>query len=94
MCGEPGELQASRVALRHGFADARDATLGVFQHRLASGVPQAPKCRTLAAGPAEGIDLSPQLLQRCQVGSPLSLVNENRNRGGRRIQPEGLDDMG
>jgi hypothetical protein len=73
-CAEAGELRASLADRRDGFAHARQATFGVFRHRLASGAPQGPTLRALAAGPVEGVDLRPQLLQRCQAGGTLGLM--------------------
>jgi hypothetical protein len=70
---------------------ARDATVGVFRHRLASGSPQDPKRRALAAGPAEGVDLRPQLLQLYQAGGALGRMEENLNRGGLLRKPWCLD---
>jgi hypothetical protein len=70
---------------------ARDATVGVFRHRLASGSPQDPKRRALAAGPAEGVDLLPQLLQLYQAGGALGRMEEHRNRGGLPLKPWCLD---
>jgi hypothetical protein len=70
---------------------ARDATVGVFRHRLASGSSQGPERRALAAGPAAGVDLLPQLLQLYQVGGALGRMEENRNRGGLPLKPWCLD---
>jgi hypothetical protein len=50
---------------RPAVAGDAAAPLGVFPHRVAADFPQGPERRALAAGPAEGIDLLPQLLQRC-----------------------------
>jgi hypothetical protein len=52
----------------------------------AAGAAQGRRRRALAAGAAEGLDLLPQWLQRCQAGGALGLRDENINRGGWRIQ--------
>ena len=70
---------------------ARDATVGVFRHRLASGSPQDPKRRALAAGPVEGVDLRPRCLQLWQPGGALGLMDENLNCGGLPRKPRGLE---
>jgi hypothetical protein len=61
---------------------ARDATFGVFQHCLASGSPQGPERRALAAGPAEGVDLLHQRLQGYQAGGALDVMDDNPNLPG------------
>jgi hypothetical protein len=70
---------------------AHDATVGVFRHRLASGSSQGPERRALAAGPAAGVDLLPQLLQLYQAGGALGRMEEHRNRGGLPLKPWCLD---
>jgi hypothetical protein len=68
----------------HGFAHACPPALGIGQHDVAADSPQGSTTGASAAGPAEGVGLRPQRLQRCQARGALDLRGEHLNSGGRR----------
>jgi hypothetical protein len=77
--------EASHVIIRP-FGKARP-----HHPRSAAGTLQGPQRRALAGGPAEDLILLPHLLQRCQAGGVLGLMDEHLNRRVLRIQPPAGD---
>jgi hypothetical protein len=85
--GHPRALVPAGCAAAEGLW----ARLPVLPPGLVSGSPQGPTRRAWAGHPAGGVDLRSRLLQCCQAGAALGLMEESPNLGGLRIHPRGLD---